>query len=116
MIAFMLICCNMRIAISKIEARLVIAFVLVFAIICSMILFNTWLDRFSGNVNFFYFQTIVYNFLLVVIFIQMFQALSQKIKTYQKLFEEIKNIRAAAAKKKSEEAAEGRREEGKGKG
>ena len=105
MIVFMLICCNMRIAISKIEGRLVIAFVLAFAIICSMILFNTWLDRFSGNVNFFYFQTIVYNFLLLVIFIQMFQALSLKIKSYQKLFEEIKVVRAAAAKKKKSEVA-----------
>lgn len=76
MIVFTLVCCNMRTAIKKIEGRLVLTFVLIFAIICSMILFNTWLDRFSGNANFFYFQTIVYNLILVVVFIQMFQALS----------------------------------------
>lgn len=79
-IVFTLACCNMRCALKHIEGRLLITYALVFSIINSMILFNTWLDRFSGNANFFYFQTIVYNLFLIVIFIQAFQAINTKVK------------------------------------
>ena len=47
---------------------------LLFAIANSGLLWITWLKRFSGNANFFYFQTIVFNAFLVLLYLQVFIA------------------------------------------
>lgn len=67
-----LICiANQRFIFKYVEPYLV--FVLTFGLfysICGMAcLWVTWLQRFSGNANFFYFQSIAYNAFIVLIFI-----------------------------------------------
>ena len=57
---------------------------LLFAIANSGLLWVTWLKRFSGNANFFYFQTIVFNAFLVLLYLQVFIAVDQKRKKYAK--------------------------------
>lgn len=78
-IQFLLICCNMRFANKYLEGHLLMAYVIIFSALNTIFMWITWLDRFSGNANFFYFQTIVYNFTLVVLFIQFFNGVHTKI-------------------------------------
>jgi hypothetical protein len=78
-IQFLLICCNLRFANKYIEGHLLIAYVIIFSALNTLFMWITWLDRFSGNANFFYFQTIVYNFILIVLFIQVFNGVNTKI-------------------------------------
>jgi hypothetical protein len=40
----------------------------------------TWVDRFSGNANFFYFQTIIFNLFHAILFVQLFTAIDKKRK------------------------------------
>ena len=55
-----------------------------YAIANSIFLWITWLERFSGNANFFYFQTVVFHCLLIFIFIQVVTATESKRKKYAK--------------------------------
>lgn len=55
---------------------------LVFGISNSVFLWITWLERFSGNANFFFFQAIVVKAFLVLLFIQVFMGLDSKRKKY----------------------------------
>ena len=54
----------------------------IYAIMNSGFLWITWLKRFSGNANFFYFQTLVFQSFLVLFFIQIYMAVDQKRKKY----------------------------------
>ena len=76
---FLLVCCNMRFALKYIEGHLALAYLLIFSVLNTLFMWITWLDRYSGNANFFYFQTIVYNLVLIVLFIQFFNGVNTKI-------------------------------------
>jgi hypothetical protein len=52
-----------------VEGLVVISFGIVYCMQNVLYLWITWIDRFSGNANFFYFQTIVYNLFLSILFI-----------------------------------------------
>ena len=56
-----------------------------YAVVNTALLWITWLQRFSGNANFFYFQTIAYNAFFVLFFIQVYIAVDKKRKKYAKL-------------------------------
>jgi hypothetical protein len=73
-----------------VEGHLPTSFLLIFASLNTLFMWITWLDRFSGNANFFYFQTIVYNFILIVTFIQIFNGVITKTLKYQKEMEDAK--------------------------
>jgi len=45
-----------------------------YALMNSVFLWITWLQRFSGNANFFYFQTLVIQAFFVIFFIQVYIA------------------------------------------
>ena len=66
---------------------------LMFASISMALLWCTWLWRFSGNANFFYFQTIVWNAANVLLFINIFSVLNQKIACWRREIEKINKIR-----------------------
>ena len=87
---FVLFTCNIRFVNSYVEGHLPTSFLLIFAALNTLFMWITWLDRFSGNANFFYFQTIVYNFVLIVTFIQMFNGVIAKTLKYQKELEGLK--------------------------
>ena len=53
-----------------------------YAIITTSFLWITWLKRFSGNANYFYFQVIALNAFIVLIYLQVFIAVDQKRKKY----------------------------------
>ena len=78
-VQFLLICCNLRFAKKYIEGTLLIAYAIIFSALNTLFMWITWLDRFSGNANFFYFQTIIYNFVLIILFIQVFHGVHAKI-------------------------------------
>ena len=89
-VIFVMVCCNIRYVNKYVEGHLPTSFLLIFAALNTLFMWITWLDRFSGNANFFYFQTIVYNFVLIVTFIQMFNGVITKTLKYQKEMEELK--------------------------
>ncbi|CDW83503.1 phospholipase carboxylesterase family protein [Stylonychia lemnae] len=68
-----------------VEGLIIIAFGFIYCMQNVLYLWITWVERFSGNANFFYFQTIVYNAFLTIAFIQLFQSLNTKAKKFQKL-------------------------------
>lgn len=53
-----------------------------YSIVNSLFLWITWLERFSGNANFFYFQTIAFNASLVFLFLQLMYSADSKRKKY----------------------------------
>ena len=75
---FLLVCCNMRLASKYIEGQIAIMFILGYSGCMTFYMWSAWLQSFQGNANFFYFQTIVFNIGLVIINIQIFQAVSTK--------------------------------------
>lgn len=84
MIQFLLICCNFRFASNYIEGQLVLSYGILYCVLNTLFMWITWLDRFSGNANFFYFQTIAYNMFLVFPFIHVFNGVGAKVLKYQK--------------------------------
>ena len=65
-----------------VEGYMILLIIVLFSILSTVFMWITWLDRFSGNANFFYFQTIVLNVPLIIVFIQVFKAVNEKVKKY----------------------------------
>ena len=82
MLFFALVCVNLRFALKYIEAPLFIAWFILYTGSLSFMMWITWMHRFSGNVNFFFFQTFIFNLFFVVIFIQMYQGVNTKLSKY----------------------------------
>jgi hypothetical protein len=53
-----------------------------YAILNSGFLWLTWMQRFSGNANFFYFQTLVIQSFTVLFFIQVYIGVDAKRRKY----------------------------------
>ena len=77
-----LILMNMTLVLSKVEAFVFICCGILYGIINTWLLLITWLHRFSGNANFFFFQIIVLDAFIVILFIQVFMAVDTKRKKY----------------------------------
>lgn len=75
---------NFKFIKSKVELVYVLAICCLYAAQASVFLWITWLRRFSGNANFFYFQTLAYNAFLVLIFIQVYVAVDEKRKRFSR--------------------------------
>ena len=69
-----------RLVMNYIEGHLIIVFGFVYSIQNMIFMWITWVDRFSGNANFFYFQTIVYQLFHAIMFIQAFGGIDKKRK------------------------------------
>ena len=67
---------NLKFVKKQVYGQLVIGMMVSFAIIMMCLLWMTWMERFSGNANFFYFQTIVYNVVLIQAFLFEFEELT----------------------------------------
>ena len=80
----------LRFSYFKMTARLIMFQVYSTTIINSMLMWVTWMRRFSGNANFFFFQTVVANIVLDVVIIQIYDSMNRKNFKY---FHEIKKIR-----------------------
>ena len=68
---------------------LLLATILSFASISMALLWCTWMWRYSGNANFFYFQTIVWNLANVFLFINIFTATNHKVITWMNKTSEV---------------------------
>jgi len=68
----------------KVELLFLFIGATVYAIFNMALLWTTWLQRFSGNANFFYFQTIAFNVFFILFFIQVYIAVDGKRKKYAK--------------------------------
>ena len=78
----MLLLCNMRFVLKHVEGLVLVGFVMGFSGLNTVFMWITWLDRFSGNANFFFFQTVVFNISWVVLFVQVYTALNAKVRKY----------------------------------
>lgn len=52
---FALIALNFRFFIKYVEGIMILAIIAIFSVFSTIFMWITWLDRFSGNANFFYF-------------------------------------------------------------
>ena len=77
-----LILMNLTLVLSKVEAFVFICCGILYGTINTWLLLITWLHRFSGNANFFFFQIIVLDAFIVILFIQVFMAIDTKRKKY----------------------------------
>ena len=77
-----LVLMNSTLVLSKVEAFVFISCGILYGIINTWLLLITWLHRFSGNANFFFFQIIVLDVFIVILFIQVFMAVDTKRKKY----------------------------------
>ena len=77
-----LILMNLTLVLSKVEAFVFICCGILYGIINTWLLLITWLHRFSGNANFFFFQIIVLDVFIVILFIQVYMAVDTKRKKY----------------------------------
>ena len=77
-----LVLMNLTLVLSKVEAFVFISCGILYGIINTWLLLITWLHRFSGNANFFFFQIIVLDVFIVILFIQVFMAVDTKRKKY----------------------------------
>ncbi len=84
-----------RFAQRKMTGKLMIFQAFSFTMINSMLMWNTWMRRFSGNANFFFFQTVVSNVMLDVVVIQIFDNVNKKTNKY---VEEVKKVAEAYEK------------------
>ena len=73
---------NGRFMAKRVDIISVLIIGVAYSIFGSAFLWITWLQRFSGNANFFYFQTLAYNAFLVLLFIQIYLAVDEKRKRY----------------------------------
>jgi len=80
-VGFCLVCLNLRF-IKYLEAKILTIFIFGITGVNTLFMWLTWLDRFSGNANFFFFQSMVFNLCLVVLFIQAYQSLNTKLLKY----------------------------------
>ena len=58
---------------------ILLSILLTFASVSTALFWCTWIWRYSGNANFFYFQTIVWNLANVFLFINIFTAGNKKV-------------------------------------
>jgi len=65
---------NINLIKSYVEGFLFIVAGVLFGVINTGLMLVTWLHRFSGNANFLFFQDIVLQALLVILFIQVYMA------------------------------------------
>lgn len=65
-----------------VEGFYFMSFALIYAVANTGFLWITWLRRFSGNANFFFFQVIVLNAFLVLLYLQVFLGVDGKRKKY----------------------------------
>ena len=63
-----------------VEGQLILVFGLVYCLQNMLFMWITWIDRHSGNANFFYFQTIVYQLFHSVMFVQLYGSVDKKRK------------------------------------
>ena len=77
-----LLLCNMRFVLKHTEGLVLIGFVMGFSGLNTVFMWITWLDRFSGNANFFFFQTVIFNISWVILFVQIYTAINAKVKKY----------------------------------
>jgi len=75
---------NRDMILQHVQGILLILFGLVYSVINSLFMWITWIDRFSGNANFFFFQVIVYNAFLVILYSQLFKAVDKTRKHYER--------------------------------
>jgi len=65
---------------------------IIYAIANTLFLWITWMGRFSGNANFFFFQVVALNAFLTLLFIQVFISVDMKRKKYSRqIVEKYKN-------------------------
>jgi hypothetical protein len=74
------LCLDYRLPLRYVEGHVVIIFGLLYSVQNTLFMWITWVDRFSGNANFFYFQTIIYALFHVIMYIQIFGAVDKKSK------------------------------------
>jgi len=73
---------NITFMVKHVEAFVFISGGIVYGVINTWLLTITWLHRFSGNANFLFFQIIVLDAFIVIMFIQAFMAVDTKRKKY----------------------------------
>lgn len=66
---FFLLSIHQRLSLKHIESQVILVFIILFSGVNTFLMWVMWLDRFSGNMNFFYFQTMVFNMGVTVILI-----------------------------------------------
>jgi len=76
---------NLNMILKHVEGLIIIGGGIIYCIMNTIFMWITWIDRFSGNANYFYFQTIAYNLFLALLFIQLYKAIDKKRKKIQKL-------------------------------
>jgi hypothetical protein len=82
------LCLAPELVLKHVEGQLIILFGLVYSLQNTLFMWITWVDRFSGNANFFYFQTIVYQLFHSVLFIQLYGALGKERKKLKQLLKD----------------------------
>jgi len=75
---------NITLVVHYVEGFYSLLIILIYACIQSAFLWGTWLERFSGNANFFYLQSIPFHVSLTLLFIQLLNAIDAKRKKYAK--------------------------------
>ena len=75
---------NARLISTRVEGVLVISFGIVYGVINTWLMMITWIERFTGNANFLFFQIIVLDAFITFIFVQVFMAVDAKRKKYTK--------------------------------
>ena len=73
---------NITFMVKHVEAFVFICGGIIYGVINTWLLTITWLHRFSGNANFLFFQIIVLDAFIVIMFIQAFMAVDTKRKKY----------------------------------
>ena len=81
-IVVFLIFMNVTLVTRYVEGFLFLAFGVFYGVINTGLMLVTWLHRFSGNANYLFFQVVVLDAFLVILFIQIFMAVDQKRKKY----------------------------------
>ena len=75
---------NVQLIITRVEGILPISFGIVYGVINTWLMMITWLERFTGNANFLFFQIIVLDAFVIFVFVQVFMAVDAKRKKYAK--------------------------------
>ena len=79
-----MLCCTLRFSSKHLEGQTFLFFLIGFSGLNTVFMWITWLDRFSGNANFYFFQTFIFNLGFVFIFIQTYMNVNEKIIKYAK--------------------------------
>ena len=74
---------------------ILLSVLLTFASVSTALFWCTWIWRYSGNANFFYLQTIVWNAAHVLLFIKLLTVQNGKVVSWMKEIEKISQIREA---------------------